>query len=337
MDVRRIDPNDDAAFGAWFAIWQRTDLERWPDIPGWSARVVKAMATQTDGSEERQCLSAVDGSGVTIGVALVELPRRDNRHRVSLDVRVPPEHRRRGIGTTLVQAVERLASEAGRSVLNGETDIPTPRAALDASVPFARALAFEARQTSHRRHLALPVEPSRLEHCRQLVAEAGPGYHCVAFLAPWPAEYLDDQCELGRRMSTDAPDGDPGHEEEVWDAARVQEGNDLLVAQGLTKLVAVAQHVESGRLVAFSEMVISPERPGEAWQWATLVRREHRGHRLGLAVKLANLDQLATVLPTATLVLTANAQENSPMIAVNALLGFEVASTLVFLQKDLEP
>jgi hypothetical protein len=101
------------------------------------------------------------------------------------------------------------------------------------------------------------------------------------------------------------------------------------------RLVAVAEHIESGRLVAFSELALPRDHPIEAWQWATLVLREHRGHRLGLAVKLANLDYLAATAPAVKLVITGNAQENAPMIAVNELLGFEVVATETFWQKSL--
>jgi hypothetical protein len=137
-------------------------------------------------------------------------------------------------------------------------------------------------------------------------------------------------------MSTDAPSGDLSFEEEVWDAARVEESNRLLALQGVRKLVAVAQHVASGRLVAFSELALPQDHPSEAWQWATLVLREHRGRRLGLAVKLANLDHLAAAFPEVRVITTGNAGENAPMIAVNDMLGFEVAADGTFWQKELD-
>ncbi len=62
---------------------------------------------------------------------------------------------------------------------------------------------------------------------------------------------------------------------------------------------------------------------------------EHRGHRLGLAVKLANLDFLAEREPAVRMIGTGNAQENAPMIAVNDMLGFEIAGVGMFWQKQL--
>ena len=80
----------------------------------------------------------------------------------------------------------------------------------------------------------------------------------------------------------------------MWDARRIARERRLeLAARGVRKLAAVAQHVASGRLVAFTELLLSPDAPRQAWQLVTLVHPEHRGHRLGLAVKLANLEVLA--------------------------------------------
>ena len=56
-------------------------------------------------------------------------------------------------------------------------------------------------------------------------------YRTFAFRAPWPEEYLEDQCELARRMSTDEPAGDGDQEEEVWDAERIDETDELLLAE----------------------------------------------------------------------------------------------------------
>jgi hypothetical protein len=82
---------------------------------------------------------------------------------------------------------------------------------------------------------------------------------------------------------------------------------------------------------------VATRRPTEAWQWATIVLKEHRGHRLGLAVKLANLDFVVTEQPMVTRLLTSNASVNSPMIAVNDVMGFEIDAAGAFWQKTLAP
>jgi GNAT superfamily N-acetyltransferase len=336
MEVRRINPDEDDLFAQWCALWRLTDEERWPDLPGWTPREVRAMATH-GGAREHRLLAALEGATV-VGVGMMEVPHRDNRHSAGIDVRVHPGHRRLGIGASIIDEATRAALAEGRTTLNCYFDVPTGKVATSPAPAFARRMGFEATLTGHRRFLALPVPPDRLESLRDEVAQASQSddYRILTFLAPWPVEFMDDQCELARRMSTDQPQGDVDNEEEHWDAARVEEADALLATQGLTKLAAVAQHIASGTLVAFTELVVSEERPAEAGQWATLVLKEHRGHRLGLAVKLANLEYLATVHPTARRVDTGNAQVNAPMIAVNDMLGFEVVASGTFWQKALK-
>jgi GNAT superfamily N-acetyltransferase len=339
--VRAIDPNDRGAFDAWYAVMEASDEERWGDPLGGLSRrelhaaVAAGAGADGDGATEYQCLAALDESGHTVGIGLCEIPRRDNQHGASIDIRVDPAHRRQGIGTAILADAEQRLVAAGRSILTSLIETPSARVGHEPSTPFARAAGFVVTQTGHRRDLALPLSNDRLERLRGEIDRAGGDYLVRTFTAPWPRQFLADQLELFRRMSTDAPSGDELHEEEMWDAARVEEWDRRLSAQGMTKGVAVAQHRASGRLVAFSELALPEDHPAEAWQYSTLVLREHRGHRLGLAVKLANVEHLAATFPRVTLVVTANAQENAPMIAVNEMLGFEVAATGIFWRKQI--
>ena len=87
-------------------------------------------------------------------------------------------------------------------------------------------------------------------------------------------------------------------------------------------LVTVALHAPSGRLVAINELSVSNDRSRPVGQEDTLVLQEHRGHRLGMLVKVANLQELAKIAPGAPLVFTFNAEENRPMLDVNEAVGY---------------
>ncbi len=50
--------------------------------------------------------------------------------------------------------------------------------------------------------------------------------------------------------------------------------------------------------------------------------REHRGHRLGMLLKVENLLALERLAPGRPAVLTWNACENRPMLDVNDAVGF---------------
>jgi hypothetical protein len=64
--------------------------------------------------------------------------------------------------------------------------------------------------------------------------------------------------------------------------------------------------------------------PEWGFQELTAVARPHRGHRLGLRLKLAMLDRLALQEPQLTRIMTGNTAGNDHMIAINEQLGFRV-------------
>jgi hypothetical protein len=80
--------------------------------------------------------------------------------------------------------------------------------------------------------------------------------------------------------------------------------------------------VRDGEAVAHSDLYVLA---GDtmAHQMGTLVRRDHRGHRLGAAVKVANLEALQRDRPDVTQVHTQNAEDNQWMVGINVRLGFE--------------
>jgi GNAT superfamily N-acetyltransferase len=267
----------------------------------------------------------------------MEFPKLENPHASEITLAVHPEHRRRGVGTAIVEKMAERASADGRRTLNTIVDVPLGLTAEHASGPFARSTGFEQTLTGHKRLLRLPLDPVRRDELRATVANAPDAheYRTMAFVSPWPEEFLDDHCTLLRVMSTDEPAGDGEREAEHWDASRLRENDELDAAREATVLVAVAEHLPSGKLVATTELGVSSDAPGEAWQQITVVHPDHRGHRLGLAVKLANLDLLAERAPDVRVIQTGNAAVNKPMIAVNEMMGFEVFSDGAFWQKHL--
>ena len=118
------------------------------------------------------------------------------------------------------------------------------------------------------------------------------------------------------------------------DVALRREAEAQLVRQGRTPYSTVALDA-AGAVVAYTEVVATTHEPGKAYQWGTLVRKADRGHRLGLAVKVANVQLLQRERPDLTLVVTWNSEVNSHMVAVNEQLGFEPVERLGEFQKRL--
>ena len=84
-------------------------------------------------------------------------------------------------------------------------------------------------------------------------------------------------------------------------------------------------------------ILVSHTHHGHALQGDTIVVPEHRGHRLGLRVKLANLELLAARHPDVHRIGTYNAEDNRFMLAVNTALGYRPAGSLVEWELDLPP
>jgi GNAT superfamily N-acetyltransferase len=87
-------------------------------------------------------------------------------------------------------------------------------------------------------------------------------------------------------------------------------------------LTAAAEHVPTGALAAYTEIGLPRGDAPPATQEDTLVLKSHRGHRLGMLLKAANLRQLREVSPDTAVITTFNAEDNRPMLDVNEALGF---------------
>jgi len=328
-----VDPTDDA-FGAWFAAFSASNRAMWPDRPGWQPPELRARALCRS-PIRLDLLAAREGAGPVVVATGMELAQRDNPHLTTVSIDVHPDARRRGVGSALLAEIERRARAGGRTVVAGWEEEPAGSPVPSPGARFARRHGYEEVAVQFQRDLAVPPGWDRLA---ALEAEARPhaeGYRVLTCSGRWPEEHAADRALMGARMSTDAPTGDLELHEEEWDVARVRQMEELVASMDRTLVVAAALHEPSGQVVAFTEVTIPNGAPERAFQWETLVLSEHRGHRLGTLIKLANLRELVTASPSTSVVATWNARENAPMIAVNDALGCEVVAVAPTWQRRL--
>lgn len=251
------------------------------------------------------------------------------------DVRVLPDFQGRGIGRALAAELETASRELGQTgviVYAAHRDAPGPTLASPTgfgSIPagnrevrFLLAQGWTLEQVERGSRFTLPGD-ARLLAAAHAEAEAHAGdYRVVSWTGVTPLEWREGMAVLNTRMSTDAPTGNLPEPEDVWDADRIAEWDQILAAGPLLQIVSAVQHRASGLLTGMT-MLVAPHDPSRAVsQWATIVLREHRGHRLGMLLKTANLQHLARVAPGHPSVLTWNAEENRPMLDVNEAVGF---------------
>ncbi|HEX2297147.1 MAG TPA: hypothetical protein VHH34_01280, partial [Pseudonocardiaceae bacterium] len=132
---------------------------------------------------------------------------------------------------------------------------------------------------------------------------------------------LDDIAYLTGRMSTDAPLDDLQWDPEAYDSARIRDQDATFLARGLHAVTTGALD-DGGRLVAFTQIVGYASSPWYAEQWNTIVAPEHRGHRLGILIKLANLSYAQEERPQLRVIDTWNADSNPYMVGINEAMGF---------------
>ena len=280
-------------------------------------------------------LARVDGRVVGRGVFSWSIEPGTRVSWVFADVL--PEFRNQGIGTALFETMEARSVADGRPVLQSDTihsrvaggeRLAPPTGFGDVSLddPGARFLhrrGYSLEQIGRISFLDLPVDPEILASNRAAAeAKAGPDYRVITWVGPTPPQWRTDLAYLKNRMSVDEPAAGLEMDEETWDEARVVSHDEAEIAGGRDMLVSVVVHEPSGRLVGINELSIGRDRSRPIGQEDTLVLSEHRGHRLGMLLKVANLQELTRLTTESPLVFTLNAEENRPMLDVNEAVGF---------------
>ena len=336
MDIVTVGPSRNGLFEQWYAAYLAADrFGREEQAVPWTSTDVAVLLAEPSREARQQAFAGlVDGRVVATG--WLGLPLLDNRWRADLEVHVVPDARRRGHGSAMLAHLEGLARREGRTTLLAEVawayaDGP---GAAGAGPAFARAHGFELALTDVQRQLALPVPDALLDRLAAAAAARSAGYVLRSWTGPVPEELLAEWAELDASLGTEAPTGDLDIEAQSADPALVRENERIKELQRRVSMHTVALRPD-GRMAAYTEIVVPELEPGRAYQWGTLVRPEDRGHRLGAAVKAANLRLLQQERREVRQLVTFNAESNQHMVAVNDALGFAPTERLGEFQKRL--
>jgi GNAT superfamily N-acetyltransferase len=258
---------------------------------------------------------ARDIAGAPCGWFVLTLPGRENHSYAYLHLFVHPARRRAGLGLALTCHAAARAVRCGRTLLNGDT---REGSAGDA---FARAVGAREGKTDVRLVLRLAtLDRPALAGLRASTQAAAGGYSLLRWEGPVRPEHAAAIAAVAN--SADDMPRDAGQDAQRWDAERVRRTGLRITAQGQHHYTVVARHEASGELVGYTQLGVDPLVPEWGYQELTAVARPHRGHRLGLLVKLGMLDLLAAREPALRHVITGNADGNEHMVAINDALGF---------------
>jgi len=314
----------DEAYRIRHAEWEHSR----PDMPDMSLAAYRtAVTTGWPGRRYEHYIARLDD--VPAGLLQLDLPQLDNLATIEVELKVLPSARRRGVGGALFElAVERARAE-GRKHLIASTDERHPDGAA-----FARSVGAVCGLEEVRGRLDLKTtDRARLE---ALLADArahAADYRLIRWTGVPPDEIIADVAYLDSRFNSDAPVGDLAIEPERTDAEQIREGELNRARRGQTTFHTGAMHGD--RLVAWTMVASQEASPHHAWQNITLVDPPHRGHRLGLLVKLANLEFVRESRPELEVIDTFNAASNEHMLRINREMGFRPVDSLIEWQLTL--
>jgi GNAT superfamily N-acetyltransferase len=326
LDPEHLDERDLA--GAVAAM----EAARVADYPHEQTTTVRSYtADLRHGWDGEPGLAAVtrDPRGRVVGVLEVHLPRRDNTHLGFVGVTVDPLARRQGLGRALFEAGVTKVREEGRTLVMAECfDLPH-------TLAFAKALDLDpAMDEVKRRQDLRALDWERLDKEYGAAEQAAVHYELVRLPTTIPDELMPAVVEMVAAIN-DAPTEGLDVEDEVFSAERVRAFMAAQDAHERRRYQLAARHRMTGVLAGHTVTAVESDTPFHGLQFDTSVLGDHRGHRLGMLLKIGMLHWLAESEPQLRTLDTWNAASNAHMIGVNEILGYQVVATATAFQRHL--
>jgi GNAT superfamily N-acetyltransferase len=323
VEIRLLDASavaDDAVMREFYDLDRRAELHIRPDAPFWEFEEFLGVFRSHDSGERLELFAAYDDERM-VGNAVLWSFLLDNLDKAAFKARVDPPARGRGIGRALVRRVEQTVQDDGRSLVMTDTTVPFDERESHAYRRFLEACGYEFSIYEVVRHLPLPVPDDRIQEWIDEAAPHHEGYTIETFVGAVPDDLVESLCVLFSQLAVDAPTGAVDFEEETYTRERYAESLATMAAMGRAGYETVALTPDR-QVVAQSTLALSLGDNPNVYQWGTFVHREHRGHRLGLATKAANLRAVQAARSDLALVITQNGDINDHMVAINERMGF---------------
>jgi RimJ/RimL family protein N-acetyltransferase len=176
----------------------------------------------------------------------------------------------------------------------------------------------------------LPLREPQPPDLDSAAATAGAAYDLERIIGPCPDALLPEMQVL-RETINDAPEDG---EFEAYPPERIRRYDEWLAGQQQTPYTIIARHRATGEAAGLTIVCVRDLTPAIAAQEDTSVVAGHRGHRLGLRMKLAMLDWLREERSDVDAIDTWNVPGNAPMIAINDALGCRVVAETIAFRKQ---
>lgn len=330
IELRDVDKRDEAQLRAWYDAWAGSMAHRPAAlVESWANARVALPREWSD--FDIALFTAYDGDDA-VAAGLVNLPMHDHRRLAFTEVATVPSCRRRGIGSLVLEETERRARAAGRD--RCLVEIYVPPEGDGGNVRFAESRGYTCANREGMKAVDLAAAEPSWDALEGRAEEARGGYQVLGYRDVVPEEHLAGFCAMLRRFMSLVPQGELGLDEEDWTPERVREAEQRRREIGGAMFGALALSPD-GEVVGGTEVRVGTHDPRVGHVGITVVLPGHRGHRLGLALKLATHRGLRAAFPSCELVATSNSEVNHHMNAINEALGYQVVETLLEYHRAL--
>ncbi|WP_335987366.1 hypothetical protein [Glycomyces sp. MUSA5-2] len=326
MSIIEFSADDAVLIDRAFAILIAAHDADTPENPTYPERYFRTLFTHVFPGRERYWFAAVDEEGQALAWARTDFFTDDNPELAFYEQYVHPDHRTAGADALLRDHVESFCASRNRTTVLTTVSVHWEGGPDrdDAVVNDLEARGYtRALTTVNRRSPADPLGTETEERIyREALAKAGDAYEVRQWTGPVPEELVDTMCRMQTMIYSEVPMGEVEIEPEVITPEKLRAKEAVNAEEGRTKVVSVAIERATGEIQAWTELNLDDGDIVNSMQGITIVDPAHRGHRLGLLLKLANLRLLREHSPTTQWIWTDNADVNAPMIAINELLGY---------------
>jgi GNAT superfamily N-acetyltransferase len=332
LQTRALDLSDDAQLRRFHEIvWRAEMADGRPWNTMWTFEEMTGTFRDQNPEGRTRAVATWDGDAM-VGAGWIMMSDLDNTDSGWCFVAVEPEHRGRNIGSRLLDGIVAIAREENRTKLTSDAAVPFEERDSSPVLRWAGKHDFTVANVEIQRDLPLPVADRLLDEIADEVRPHHGDYRIETCVDEIPDELLPSWCELASQFVLEAPMGDLDFEAQVVTPEIVRRQLSRNQSMGRTTYFGVAVHGD--QVVARSDLSVT-RGDDDVHQWTTLVDRKHRGHRLGMALKVANLRRLAERQPGLRRVITTNAEVNQWMVAINERLGFQPVSVVPSLKRLL--
>ena len=332
MPYLRVDPDDTDRVAQAVEILNRSRLVDDPDtVEPIPVLLSRSLRYGWDLEPSEMYLYRPEGSDSPIGLLNFNASARDNLHLVWAGIDVHPDHRRQGHGSAIMAEVIRRTGSIGRNTIwvgCAEDNV--------GARSFVEKFGFGyASHDARRRQLLADVDAAEVDRLHAKAAAAAADYVIERGTVPTPDDVLEELVEVTAAIN-DAPMGDLTFEDEHFDLKRLQDIETAAAGRGDTVYRLWARHRSTGEIGGHTVVLVNPLQPNVGWQGDTAVSRAHRGHRLGLLLKIEMMRWLAVEEPQIEVIETWNQADNRHMIDVNEAIGYRLNRVFAMFERTLE-